>query len=145
MSSRFGQVFQISTFGESHGGGVGVVVDGCVRDWPHIQEIDLPLWTKGFTPNYASQTHLFPWAYNVPVAVSGVLVMPGDIIIADDDGAVVVPQQMAAKVGQITREHEDWESFSRIKLSEGGSLYKYYPLDEEGRKEYEAWRRENDK
>ena len=69
--------------------------------------------------------------------------MPGDIIIADDDGAVVVPQQMAAKVAQITREHEDWESFSRIKLSEGGSLYKYYPLDEEGRKEYEAWRREN--
>jgi regulator of RNase E activity RraA len=124
-------------------GGIGVVVDGCVRDWPHIQEIDLPLWTKGFTPNYASQARLFPWAYNVPVALSGVLIMPGDIIIADDDGAVVVPQQMASSVAKITREHEDWETFSRMKLDEGGSLYKYYPLNEEGRKEYEAWRSAN--
>tara|TARA_B100000686_G_C16762390_1_gene959537 strand:- start:36 stop:824 length:789 start_codon:yes stop_codon:yes gene_type:complete len=124
-------------------GGVGLVADGCVRDWPRIQEIDLPMWLRGFTPNYASQTHLFPWACNVPVAVAGVLVMPGDIIIADDDGAVVVPQQMASIVAETTREHEDWESFSRMKLTEGGSLYKYYPLNEEGRNEYEAWREDN--
>jgi regulator of RNase E activity RraA len=122
-------------------GGVGLVADGCVRDWPHIREIGLPMWLRGFTPNYASQTHLFPWACNVPVAVAGVLVMPGDVIIADDDGAVVVPLQMAAAVAEITREHEDWESFSRMKLTEGGSLYKYYPLNDEGREEYEAWRR----
>ncbi len=125
-------------------GGVGMVVDGCVRDWPNIQKIGIPMWTKGFTPNYASQTHLFPWAYNVPVAVSGVLVMPGDIIIADDDGAVVVPQQLAAEVARVTREHEDWETFSRMKLEEGGSLYKYYPLNDEGRQEYEVWRKENE-
>ena len=125
-------------------GGVGMLVDGCVRDWPNIQKVGIPLWARGFTPNYASQTHLFPWAYNVPVAVAGVLVMPGDIIIADDDGAVVVPQQLAANVAQVTREHEDWEVFSRMKLEEGGSLYKYYPLNEEGRQEYEAWRQENE-
>ena len=83
-------------------GGVGLVADGCVRDWPRIQEIGLPMWLRGFTPNYASQTHLFPWACNVPVAVAGVLVMPGDVIIADDDGAVVVPRQMAAAVAEIT-------------------------------------------
>ena len=81
-------------------------------------------------------THLFPWACNVPVAVAGVLVMPGDIIIADDDGATVVPQQMAAVVAAATREHEDWETFSRMRLAEGGSLYKYYPLNDEGRQEY---------
>jgi regulator of RNase E activity RraA len=125
-------------------GGVGMLVDGCVRDWPNIQKVGIPLWARGFTPNYASQTHLFPWAYNVPVAVAGVLVMPGDIIIADDDGAVVVPQQLAAIVAEVTREHEDWEVFSRMKLEEGGSLYKYYPLNEEGRREYEAWRQENE-
>jgi regulator of RNase E activity RraA len=124
-------------------GGIGLVADGCVRDWPHIKEIDLPMWLRGFTPNYASQTHLFPWACNVPVAVAGVLVMPGDIIIADDDGATVVPQQMAAVVAAATREHEDWETFSRMRLAEGGSLYKYYPLNDEGRQEYELWRQSN--
>ena len=79
----------------------------------------------------------------MPVAVAGVLVMPGDIIIADDDGATVVPQQMAAVVAAATREQEDWETFSRMRLAEGGSLYKYYPLNDEGRQEYEVWRQNN--
>ncbi len=121
-------------------GGIGVVVDGCVRDWPHIQEIGVPIWTRGFTPNYASQATLFPWAYNVPIACGRVLVLPGDIIIADDDGAVLVPTKLAPAVLQHTLEHEEWEVFSRIKLAEGGALSKYYPLNEEGQREYEAWR-----
>lgn len=121
-------------------GGIGVVVDGSIRDWPKIRQMDLPVWTKGFTPNYASQTHLFPWAYNVPVACSMVLVLPGDIIIADDDGAVNVPAKMAPMVVEHTLEHEEWEVFSRMKLQEGGSIMKYYPLNDEGWIEYEAWR-----
>jgi regulator of RNase E activity RraA len=123
-------------------GGAGIVVDGCVRDWPRLREIGVPLWTVGFTPNYASQAGLFPWAYNVPVACGGALVLPGDIIIADDDGAVVVPQQLAPEVVRVTLEHEKWEVFSRIKLAEGGALSRYYPLNNEGQAEYEAWRRE---
>jgi regulator of RNase E activity RraA len=122
-------------------GGIGMVVDGCVRDWPKIQELDLPMWTRGFTPNYASQATLFPWAYNVPVACSRVLVLPGDIIIADDDGAVCIPVKMAPQFAQHTLEHEDWETFSRMKLAQGGALKKYYPLNEDGQREYEAWHR----
>ncbi|MBC8075622.1 MAG: ribonuclease activity regulator RraA [Chloroflexales bacterium] len=121
-------------------GGAGVVVDGCIRDWPHIQQMPLPVWTRGFTPNYASQGTLFPWAYNVPIACARVLVLPGDIIIADDDGAVLVPINLAEVVIQHTVEHEEWEVFSRIRLAEGGDLRKYYPLNEEGWAEYEAWK-----
>jgi regulator of RNase E activity RraA len=122
-------------------GGIGMVVDGCVRDWPKIQQLDLPMWTRGFTPNYASQTTLFPWAYNVPVACSRVLVLPGDIIIADDDGAVCIPIKMAPMFAEHTLEHEDWETFSRMKLAQGGALKKYYPLNEDGHREYEEWRK----
>lgn len=124
-------------------GGAGIVVDGCVRDFPNIREIGVPLWSVGVTPNYASQAGLFPWAYNVPVACGGVLVLPGDIIIADDDGAVVVPQQIAPEVARVTLEHEEWEVFSRIKLLEGGRISKYYPLNEEGQREYEEWKKQN--
>ena len=124
-------------------GGAGVVVDGSIRDWPKIRTLDVPMWTRGFTPNYASQSTLYPWAYNVPVACSRVLVMPGDIIIADDDGAVMVPAKMAAMVAEHTLQHEEWEVFSRIKLSQGGALRKYYPLSDEGWVEYEAWRKQN--
>lgn len=124
-------------------GGAGVVVDGSVRDWPKIRELEVPMWTVGFTPNYASQSTLFPWAYNVPVACARVLVMPGDIIIADDDGAVMVPAKMAPLLVEHSTAHEEWEVFSRIKLLEGGALRKYYPLSDEGWVEYEAWRKEN--
>ncbi|HEY3229023.1 MAG TPA: ribonuclease activity regulator RraA [Roseiflexaceae bacterium] len=122
-------------------GGIGIVVDGCIRDWPRVQQIGVPVWTRGFTPNYASQAGLFPWAYNVPIACSRVLALPGDIMIADDDGAVLVPAQMAPLVLEHTTEHEEWEVFSRMKLAEGGSLKKYYPLSEDGRREYEEWRK----
>lgn len=125
-------------------GGAGIVVDGCIRDWPRVQTLGVPVWTRGFTPNYASQSTLYPWAYNVPIACSRVLVLPGDIIIADDDGAVVVPQRLAPIVLELTLEHEEWEKFSRIKLAEGGSLRKYYPLNDEGLAEYEAWQKETE-
>lgn len=124
-------------------GGLGAVVDGCIRDWPHVEPIGLPLWVRDVTPNYASQSGLFPWAHNVPVDCSGVLVLPGDIIIADDDGVVMIPIKLAPLVAREALKHEDWESFSRRKLAEGGSIWKYYPLSAEGRAEYEAWRREN--
>jgi regulator of RNase E activity RraA len=126
-------------------GGAGIVVDGCIRDWPRVKEIGTPLWTAGFTPNYASQGPFLPWAYNVPIALNRVLAIPGDIMIADDDGAVIVPAAMAAMVAEHTLKHEDWEDFSRMKLAEGGSLRRYYPLDADGEAEYAAWSRQRGK
>ncbi len=150
-----GDILAVQAFGDLHTGcmgdmlityfkgrgGVGIVVDGCIRDWPRVQTIGTPVWTCGFTPNYASQTTLLPWAVNVPIAMSRVLVIPGDIIIADDDGAVLVPAKMAPLVLEHTLDHEQWEEFSRMRLSEGGSIRKYYPLSEEGAAEYRAWKK----
>ncbi len=123
-------------------GGEGVVIDGCIRDFPEVQTIDLGLWLRGVTPNFHTQTDIFPHAVNVPIACAGVFVMPGDIIVADDDGAVVVPIGLAEKIGDVSAEKAEWEVFSRMKLEEGGLLSKYYPLNEEAQKEYEAWLRE---
>ena len=53
--------------------------------------------------------------------------MPGDIVIADDDGAVVVPIKFAPELAEKATEHAEWEVFSRMKLAEGGDLRKYYP------------------
>jgi regulator of RNase E activity RraA len=67
--------------------------------------------------------------------------MPGDVIIADDDGAVVVPIALAPELARVANEHAEWEDFSRMKLSEGGDLRRYYPLSEEARQEYEEWKK----
>lgn len=121
-------------------GGLGVVIDGCIRDFPRVKELGLGLWLRGVTPNFHTQTDLFPFAVNVPIACGERLVLPGDIIIADDDGAVVVPRQLAEAVLADAREHAEWEAFARERLAAGGDLRVYYPLTEAARTEYEAWR-----
>ncbi len=122
-------------------GGAGVVVDGCIRDYPKVQRLDIGLWLRGVTPNYHAQTDIIPYAVNVPVACGGVFVMPGDIIVADDDGVVVVPVAMAERVIDEATKHHDWEEFSRERLFEGGELRRYYPLHADAEPEYQEWLR----
>ena len=123
-----------------HGkGGEGVVLDGCIRDSRKVLETGLGIWSRGFTPNYHIQTGIFPFYVNDPIACGGRLVFPGDIIVADDDGAVVVPLKLVDDVLERASGHREWEEFSRLKLSEGGDLRKYYPLNEEAQNEYKTW------
>lgn len=123
-------------------GGEGLVIDGCLRDYPQIRNLDLGIWVRGFTPNFHTQMDLMPFAVNVPIACGGVLVLPGDIIVADDDGAVCVPASRAAEVAQKGSRWQEWTDFSRTRLLEGGDLQRYYPLAEEARPEFEAWKKE---
>ncbi|MBH65993.1 MAG: ribonuclease activity regulator RraA [Chloroflexi bacterium] len=125
-------------------GGAGVVIDGCIRDYPERPE-GLGLWLKGVTPNFHTQTEIFPYAVNVPVAVGGTYVAPGDIIIADDDGVVVVPIHLAEELAESGQVHAEWEEFSREKLEQGGDLRRYYPLTDAARPEYEEWKKANGK
>jgi regulator of RNase E activity RraA len=122
-------------------GGAGIVIDGVMRDRPNVEKLDLALWLRGWTPNYHVQVSIYPSAVNVPIACGGVTVIPGDIIMADDDGVIVVPQSMAAKVIADSQEHAEWEVFSREKLMAGESLQRYYPLHEDARGEYDEWRK----
>ena len=125
-------------------GGLGAVIDGCIRDYPKAQKLDLGLWLKGVTPNFHTQTDLFPYAVNVPVAIGETYVAPGDIIVADDDGAVVVPAAYAAELAKKASDHAEWEDFSRMRLLQGGHLRDYYPLSEAKRPEFEAWKAEQE-
>ena len=124
-------------------GGAGIVIDGCIRDWPNAKDLGLGMWIRGLTPNFHTQTNLMPFAVNVPVACGGVTVMPGDIIVADDDGAVCVPAALAAKVIEEAGVAHEWEDFSRWKLSQGAPLQRYYPLHDDARPEYDEWRKLN--
>lgn len=122
-------------------GGIGVVIDGCVRDWEHAEHIDVGYWMRGVTPNHGWQNRIMPFAVNVPVRCAGVLVMPGDIIMADNDGAIVVPIKLAPEIAKLSGEKNEWEVFTRLKLSQGGDLRKYYPLNDEAKAEFQAWQR----
>ena len=77
---------------------------------------------------------------DVPVAVGGALCLPGDFVIADDDGPVIVPRRLAPELRADVRDHQEWEVFSRSRIDEGARLSDYYPLTPDSRQEYEAWR-----
>ncbi|KQN72609.1 ribonuclease activity regulator RraA [Devosia sp. Leaf64] len=124
-------------------GGAGMIIDGVMRDRPNVEKLDLSLWLKGWSPNYHVQTDIFPNAVNVTIACGGVTVVPGDIIVADDDGAVVVPVSMAEHVIEDGKKHAEWEEFSRMKLMQGEPLQRYYPLHPDAEDEYQAWRKLN--
>ena len=126
-------------------GGRGVIVDGCVRDIRRARTLGLGLWIRGATPNFHSQTDIVPVAVNVPVACGNTVVVPGDIIVADDDGVVVVPIKLAPELLHAASQHAEWEDFARLRLSEGGDLRKYYPLSESAQGEYQAWRKAQEK
>lgn len=119
--------------------GAGVVIDGCVRDWGKVQQLDIPIWLRGVTPNYHAQTNLMPYAVNVTVACGDVTVVPGDIIVADEDGAVCVPVALAEQVVEKAHRDHGWEEFSKEKLLQGESLRRYYPLHKDAWPEYEEW------
>lgn len=136
-SGVFGEMMLTYFMGK---GGAGAVIDGCIRDFPAAKDLGIGLWLKGTTPNYHTQTNIFPFAVNVPIACGDTLVMPGDIIVADDDGVVVVPIDIAPELITKASEHIEWEEFSRMRLAEGGELRKYYPLSAEAQTEYEAWK-----
>ena len=139
-SGVFGEMMMTFFMGQ---GGIGAIIDGCIRDYPKIvNDLDIGLWLRGTTPNFHTQTNIVPFAVNVPIACGDTLVMPGDIIVAADDGATVVPVSLAPELVEKAQTHAEWEEFSRMKLSQGGHLRKYYPLSEEGRAEYEAWKKE---
>jgi regulator of RNase E activity RraA len=122
-------------------GGAGVVVDGCIRDSEPAKKLGIGLWLRGTTPNFHTQTEIFPFAVNVTIACGGRLVKPGDIIVADDDGVVVVPIKLAPALLEKGNVHHEWEEFSRLRLSQGGDLQRYYPLSDDAQSEYQAWKR----
>jgi len=79
-----------------NGGAVGFVTDGCVRDLPGLRAVGLPAFCVGVTPNSPARNG--PGSVGAPVVVGGVRVASGDVVLADDDGVVVVPRERLAEV-----------------------------------------------
>jgi len=76
-----------------HRGIAGFVVDGLIRDLPAVRALEYPVFARGTTP--VGPLHRGPGEINFPVACGGVVVNPGDIVVGDDAGVVIVPQQVA--------------------------------------------------
>lgn len=121
-------------------GAAGMVTDGAVRDAVGIRGVGLPTFCAGAHAS-ASQTIHYAADINQVIGCGGVMVCPGDVLLGDDDGVVVIPRHLAAKVAKEAVEHDELEAYIFQRVSGGDSIFGVYPPNEQTLKDYEEWRK----
>ncbi len=116
----------------------GVLSDGAMRDSPVIGKFDFPVYCSAAAAP-PSMANLRPVEVQVPVGICGVPVYPGDVIVADEDGAIVVPRHLADEVARDSFEQERLEKFVAIRVGQGHPITGTYPPNDETKKLYQAW------
>jgi 4-hydroxy-4-methyl-2-oxoglutarate aldolase len=117
----FGAVGELVVIQARACGAAGMLVDVAVRDVAELKEIGLPIWARFVRVRGTSKTD--PGRLDVPVVVGGATIRPGDVVVMDDDGAVVVPAERVEEVAEGARAREDKESRLRPKLRAGELTY----------------------
>ena len=121
-------------------GVAGVVTDGGLRDTPEITERSFPVYCKAPSAPISLITQ-HAVESNVPVACGGVAVYPGDVIVGDGEGVIVIPRDIADEVAVDCFEQEKLEEFVQQEIASGRPLPGTYPPNAETKARYEAWRK----
>ncbi len=113
-----------------------LVTDGVVRDGVGVIGTGLPVWCQGLAapPSVGGLTFV---AWQQPIGCGGVAVMPDDVIVADGDGAVVIPAALVSEVAELAVEQERFEEWVMREVQNGAALPGLYPPSAENRARYE--------
>lgn len=125
-----------------HNGAAAIISDGGVRDYTAVAELELPVFAANPHPAVLGRKHV-PWAVDETVGCGGAAVQPGDIIVADDDGILVIPPALAAEVADDSLQQEHEESFIAQMVREGHSVDGLYPMNAGWKEKYTVWAQEN--
>jgi regulator of RNase E activity RraA len=117
-------------------GVAALVTDGVLRDVAGVNSTELDVWCSGIAapPSVAGLTFV---GWNEPIACGGVAIFPEDVIVADDDGAVLIPRNVLAEVAAAATEQERLESWIMGEVEKGVALPGLYPPNAETKKRYE--------
>ena len=119
-------------------GVIAAVTDAPVRDADEIAKLALPVLSAGVAAP-PSIVGLSFAGYDEIIGCGGVAVCPGDVMVCDNDGAVVIPAAMAAEVAEAGVEQERFERFVQQRVGEGASVVGLYPPDEGTLEDYQRW------
>jgi regulator of RNase E activity RraA len=116
----------------------GLVTDGAVRDMSGVLGTGLPVWCQGAAapPSVAGLTFV---NWQEPVGCGGVAIFPNDVILVDEDGAVVIPQKLVEELTPVMVEQERFEGWIVGEVDRGLALPGLYPANAENKARYEAW------
>ncbi|MEN9628375.1 MAG: hypothetical protein RJA10_1602 [Pseudomonadota bacterium] len=119
-------------------GVAALLTDGVVRDQAGVLSTGLPVWCQG-TAAPASVAGLTFVGWQEPVGCGGVAVFPNDVVVIDDDGAVLIPQALLGAVIEAAVEQERLEGWIMAEVQAGAALPGLYPPNAENQARYEAW------
>jgi 2-keto-4-pentenoate hydratase/2-oxohepta-3-ene-1,7-dioic acid hydratase in catechol pathway/regulator of RNase E activity RraA len=119
-------------------GAAAIITDGGVRDFSAVAAMDMPTYYANPHPAVLGRRHI-PWDTDITIACGGTTVQPGDIIVADSDGILVIPPALAAEVANDSIIQEREEVFIAEMVEQGHSVDGLYPLNAGWRAKYEEW------
>ncbi len=120
-------------------GVAGFITDGGMRDCPDIAALNFPVFQSAPAPSI-SLTHHLAVDTQVPIACGGVAVFPGDMIVGDADGLVVIPAEITDDVAEEAAEMTSYEAFVLDEVKGGASIFGLYPATDESRQRYQDWK-----
>ncbi len=120
-------------------GVAGVVADGPVRDVAEFTEMALPVFCLGGAAP-ASLTSHHAADLQQPIGCGGVAVIPGDIIVGDEDGVVVIPRALAGEIATEGGEQELMEAFIKSRIEAGARIPGTYPPNDATRRSFDKWK-----
>lgn len=119
-------------------GAAGIVTDGGVRDLTAVAALDIPTYHAGAHPAVLGRRHV-PWDTDIAIACGGATVQPGDVIVGDADGLVVIPPALVAEVAADALEQEREEEFIAEMIAAGEKVDGLFPPNAEWKSRYRAW------
>ena len=122
-------------------GAAGIVTDGGVRDADAVAAVGIPVYTVGAHPAVLGRKHV-PWDADLTVACGGTTVQPGDIIVGDADGVIVIPPALADVVADAALVQEDEDAWIAGQVAAGHPVHGLFPMNAEWRAKFEASRAE---
>ncbi|MET0735571.1 MAG: fumarylacetoacetate hydrolase family protein [Microbacterium sp.] len=120
-------------------GAAGIVTDGGVRDYDTVAGVGIPVYSAGAHPAVLGRKHV-PWDVDVTIGCGGTTVQPGDIIVGDGDGVIVVPPAIAEEIVDDALAQEDEDAYIAVQVAAGHAVDGLFPMNSEWRARYDAWR-----
>lgn len=139
-AATIGDIFATRVFAL---GGRGIVTDGALRDTPAIGALDQPVYHYASHGATLGRKHM-PFSTDQPITCAGVFVVPGDVVVGDGEGVVIIPAALVEEVVRDALIQEEKEDFALERVAAGESTIGLFPLAEERMADFEAWKAAKD-
>ncbi len=119
-------------------GAAAIITDGGVRDYTAVADLEMPTYFSNPHPAVLGRRHI-PWDTDITIACGGTTVQPGDIIVADSDGILVIPPAIAEELADECIQQEKEEEFILDMVRQGHGVDGLYPMNAQWRQRYAEW------